>query len=50
MRRLWTEMQNEICIYHGTMKLGYWSEAERSSTAKSNRIFKLKWQMAEIGN
>ena len=48
MRRVWTEMQKEID--HDTMELGYWSEAERSSTAKSNRILKLKWQMTEIGN
>lgn len=44
--RLWTEMRNEI--YPGIMKLGYWSEVERSSSAKSNGIFKPKWQMAEL--
>lgn len=43
---LWTEMQNEI--YHGTIKLGYWSEADRSSTAKSNRILSGEWQKQGI--
>ena len=30
------------------MKLGYWSEADRSSTAKPNRILSGKWQKEGI--
>ena len=48
MKRLWTEMGNETD--HRIMKLRYGSEVERSSNAKSNRIFNLKWQMAEMQN
>lgn len=48
MVRLWTELGHEI--YHGIMKLGYWREVEGRSNAISNRIFNLKWQMADVGN
>lgn len=47
MVNLWTELGDEI--YHRRMKLGYWREVARTNSAKSNRIFYLKRQMAEVG-